>query len=193
MRSANDFVTPLTASDWLGSTATDPYGRTGTVRRVFQVGPVQVAVLTDSTPEACPIWDTPVDLLARDGSAAAFPEYREQSRTMDGLRLHMLSNGTSGAVKDRYHVLLERLAPYSKAQHSLHRFLTGRLVVGDRVIDTYKGRQGTLLDPNPEPLPHITDPMIVHFEKPPSCDDQRWPDGIAFLSIQGLYPSLGLL
>ncbi|MFJ8752018.1 hypothetical protein ACIREO_22210 [Streptomyces sp. NPDC102441] len=202
MRNIVAAVTPLIESHWVGSTAVDPYGRTGIVRLVYQVGLVQVAVLTDPTPavNTCPIWDLPVDLLTPDEGTAAFPDYREQSRVMDGLRLRLLISGASAAdeddyrvLKDRYRVLVGRLTPYPGAQHRLHRFLIAQLAAGDSVIDTFQGRRGVVLDPNPRPLPHITDPMVVQFEESRSRDDQRWPDGTAFLSVQGLFPSLGLL
>ncbi|MER5988016.1 hypothetical protein [Streptomyces sp. NPDC001787] len=57
---------PLAESDWLDRTVTDLDGRRGVVRRVYQVGAVQVAILTtaDQSPDPRPIWDMPLDLLA---------------------------------------------------------------------------------------------------------------------------------
>ncbi|WP_329155690.1 hypothetical protein OIU91_40900 (plasmid) [Streptomyces sp. NBC_01456] len=188
-------VTPLADSSWLRSKATDPYGRAGTVRLAYQVSTIQVAILTDLTPapDTCPVWIQPLDLLARDGGTADFQDFRARFKEESDLKLLMLSDRACASERERQRELQDRLTPYSFAEHRLHRFLNAQLRVGDRVVDTYRGRRGTLLDPSPPPLPHISSPMIVRFDEPYVPGDPQWLKGTSTISAIGLYPTLGLL
>ncbi|MFF9076260.1 hypothetical protein ACF1A9_28810 [Streptomyces sp. NPDC014872] len=184
---------PLTESDWLGQTVTDLVGRQGVVRRVYEVDAVQVAILTAavSDPDACPIWDEPLDLLARDGEKAAFADYSQQADEVGRLEMAVLRGDASAAETNRYRALRNRVARYPQAQSSLHFALIAQVREGDRVIDYLKNWQGTVLDPDPLPRMSFRPKMTVRLDE--AHRDERWPDGIVDLWTVTLYPALGLL
>ncbi|MCX4682289.1 hypothetical protein OG413_44720 [Streptomyces sp. NBC_01433] len=184
---------PLAESDWLDRTVTDLDGRRGVVRRVYQVGAVQVAILTtaDQSPDLCPIWDMPLDLLAREGQKAAFPAYRQQVSEVGRLEFLVLYGKASEAETSRYRSMRDRLAPYSQAQSSLHVALIGQIQAGDRVVDYLQNWHGTVLNPDPLPEMPFRHTMTVRLDE--AHREERWPDGIVDLFTVTLYPTLGLL
>lgn len=184
---------PLTDSNWLGQTVTDLEGRQGVVRLVYQVDAVQVAILTAASPdpETCPIWDEPLDLLARDGEKAAFADYSQQADEVGRLEMAVLRGSASPAETNRYRALRDRVARYTKAQTSLHFALIAQVRAEDRVIDYLHNWQGTVLDPDPLPRLSFRAKMTVRLDE--AHIDERWPDGIADLWTTTLYPTLGLL
>ncbi|WP_328372912.1 hypothetical protein OG800_49320 (plasmid) [Streptomyces sp. NBC_00445] len=184
---------PLARSDWLGHTVTDLDGRRGVVRRVYQADTVQVAILTaaDQEPDSCPIWDEPLDLLAREGEGAAFPLFRQLVEEVGDLEILVLRGHAREAEKDRYRALRDRLGPYHKAQSSLHFALIQQVQAGDRVIDYLRNWQGTVLAPDLPPAMSFRHKMTVRLDE--AHHDERWPDGIVDLFTVTLYPTLGLL
>jgi hypothetical protein len=186
-------ITPLPESDRLGRTMTDLDGRRGVVRRVYQVDAVQVAILTAVVPDpgVCPIWDEPVDLLARDGEKAAVPYFRQQSDELGDLEIRVLHGCASETETARYSALRKRLTPYFEAGSSLHGVLIAQVQPGDRVVDYLTNRQGTVLDPDPLPQLSVRHTMTVRLDEVHRCE--TWPDGITNLSTVTLYPTLGLL
>ncbi|MFZ3491837.1 hypothetical protein ACODT5_01105 [Streptomyces sp. 5.8] len=179
---------PLATSDWLGRTVTDLKGRQGVVRRVYQVGAVQVAILTATIldPRSCPIWDEPLDLLARDDEGAAFPDYEQLTDEVGRLEMSVVRGIASEGEADRYRTLRDQVAPYATAQSALHFALITQVRAGDRVVDCLHNRQGTVLDPS---LFHLK--MTVRLDE--AHRDDRWPDGVVDLYTPVLYPTLGLL
>lgn len=195
MRSDLDFdpeLTPLAESDWLGQTVTDLEGRHGMVRRVYQVDTIQVAILTSTTPDpaVCPIWDEPLDLLARDGERAAFAEYRQYVDEVGDLEIRVLHGQSSEAERRRYRTLRGRLDPYPNAQGNLHLALMEQVQSGDRVVDYLKNWHGTVLDPDPLPKMSLRHKMTIRLDE--AHHSERWPDGVVNLSTITLYPTLGL-
>jgi hypothetical protein len=186
-------LAPLAESDWLGHTVTDLAGRTGVVRRVYQVEAVQVAILTATAPapDGCPIWDAPLDLVSRDGEKMAFPNYQQQADETGDLEFLVLHGRASLVQQDRYRVLRDRLDPYLRAPSSLHSALIEQVQAGDRVIDYMANRQGTVLEPDPLPRLTARHKMTVRLDGPHR--DERWPDGIVDLPTVTLYPTLELL
>lgn len=186
-------ITPLPGSDWLGHTVTDLDGRGGVVRHVYQVDAVQVAILTAVVPNPgiCPIWDAPVDLLARDGEKATVPHFRQHSAELGDLEIRVLHGYASEAETTRYSALRKRLAPYFEAPSSLHAALIAEVQPGDRVVDYLTNRQGTVLDPDPLPRLSARHTMTVQLDEEHRCETR--PDGITDLSTITLYPTLGLL
>ncbi|ATM24703.1 hypothetical protein SMD44_p10204 (plasmid) [Streptomyces alboflavus] len=143
----------LAESDWLGQRVTDLAGQHGVVRRVYQVHTVQVAILTAiaAAPDVCPIWDAPLDLLARGDEQARLPDFQQQSEEVGRLEYRVLHGSASQAERERYRVLRDRLAPYRRAGDALHSALIAQIRAGDRVIDFIANWQGTVLDPDPLP------------------------------------------
>ncbi|WP_330351866.1 hypothetical protein [Streptomyces sp. NBC_00582] len=184
---------PLTESDWLGQTVTDLADRQGVVRRVYEVDAVHVAILTAAVPDpdTCPIWDEPLDLLARDGEKAAFADYPQQTDEVGRLEIAVLRGNTSPAETNRYRALRNRVTRYTKAQSSLHFALIAQVRAGDRVIDYLRNWQGTVLDPDPLPRMSFRPKMTVRLDE--AHRDERWPDGVVDLWTVTLYPTLGLL
>ncbi|MFJ9380156.1 hypothetical protein [Streptomyces sp. NPDC101455] len=177
----------------LGNTMTDLDGRRGVVRHLYRVDTVEVAILTAvvPAPQACPIWDTPVDLLARDGEEAAVPNFRQQSDELSDLEIRVLHGCASETDTTRCNALRERLVPYFEAGISLHSRLIAQVKPGDRVVDYLTNRQGTGLDPDPRPRFSVRHTMTVQLDEVHRC--KTWPDGITDLSTVVLYPTLGLL
>jgi hypothetical protein len=186
-------ITSLPRSGWLGATVTDLDGRRGVVGRVYVVDAVQVAILTAVVPGpgVCPIWDVPVDLLARDGEKAAVPNFHQQSDELGDLEIRVLRGCASEAETTRYSALHKRLGPYFEAGSSLHGALIGQVQPGDRVVDYLTNRQGTVLDPDPLPWLSVRHTMTVRLDEAHRCT--AWPDGTTDLSTAVLYPTLGLL
>jgi hypothetical protein len=186
-------LTPLAESEWLGQTVTDLEGQQGLVRRVYEVGAVQVAILTstDTDLSACPIRDEPLDLLARPDGRAAFTEHRQQVDEVCTLEVRVLHGQSSEAERSHYRTLRGRLDPYSNAQTSLHLALMEQVQAGDRVVDYLKNWHGTVLDPDPLPKMSFRHKMTIRLDE--EHRSERWPDGIVSLSTVTLYPTLGLL
>jgi hypothetical protein len=183
---------PLTESDWLGQTVTDLEGRRGVVRRVYQVDAVQVAILIAAPDlDTCPIWDEPLDLLARDGEKAAFADYPQQADEAGRLEMAVLRGNASAAETGRYRALRDRVARYPTAQSSLHFALIAQVRAGDRVIDCLQNWQGTVLNPDPLPRMPFRSKMTVRLDE--AHRGKRWPDGVVDLWTVTLYPTLGLL
>lgn len=183
--------TPLAKSDWLEQPVTDSAGREGVVRRVFQVGTVQVGILTavDCNPVGCPIWEEPLDLVARRGEVAAFPDFRQRVEEFGALELLVLHARATQAEADRYLALRDRLAPYSRAQTDLYSALIAQVRPGDRVAT--EAVRGTVLDP--DPLPRFSVRLTFTMQLDAVHRDAGRPDGIVDLATFCLFPTLGLL
>ncbi|MER0477068.1 hypothetical protein ABR737_01615 [Streptomyces sp. Edi2] len=191
-------VEMVRTSPWLGKTATGPRGRTGTVRQVYDVEGVHVAVLTadDADIYNRPIWNEPVDLLATGTSPAAVPDFSDRLSEFTRLEVTLVRGSPSEAENERFGALRESLSPYLAAGPRLRRALIEQVQPGDRVVASQNWR-ATVLDPDLEPQLPLRTRMRVrvdarHVQADPMMRE-RYADGVIDLAPSILVPTLGLI
>lgn len=188
---------PVPHSPWAGRSVTGPDGACATVRRVYRVGGLDVAVLTcrASGCRGVGIWAEPVDLLATGEQPATFPDFAALVEEMTGLEMAVLYGKADEAQLARYKELRDLHAPYARAGVDLHQALTDRVSAGDRVV--HAGMFGTVVDPDARPNGMVRTFMLVRLDKRHLRKDRALrrahPDRTVLLSALTLWPTLGLL
>lgn len=197
-------VTPLPASPWLGRTVTDHEGQTGTVRRVYAVGTIPVAILTghrtDTSTHDPTIWEAPVDVLSTAKTPARVPDYRALLDERASLEVRVVMSQATDDEETRHRALSDCIRPYTDALACLSETLHIQIEAGDRVLLFTQGLYATVLDPDPDGFRDdspVSPRMRVrlderHLRERPALREQ-YPDGVVVVTTPFLWPTLGLL
>ncbi|WP_043463588.1 hypothetical protein [Kitasatospora sp. MBT66] len=177
---------------------TDADGSCATVRRVYRVDGLEVAVLTCDEP-GCPVaitWQA-VDLLSTTEQPAAFPDHAERTQELTALELAVVRGTANQSQVARYRELRSMLDPYSTAEVHLHWALIADVVEGDQVSYPPHRVLGTVTDPDAMPNGVVRAYMRVRIDaehlKADAALRRAHPDGTVLLSATTLHPTLGLL
>ncbi|MFJ4680548.1 hypothetical protein [Kitasatospora sp. NPDC088783] len=189
-------VVPVLEYPWLGREATGQAGRTGTVRRVFDVGGLLFAILTCDEPEseAWRIWDEPVAVLAAEGLPCAFPDRDARTEELCDVEDRIQSGRAGAADPERHAELLRLLTPYNRGAADLHTALIAGLRRGDRIAYGDQGLYGEVVDADVDEDRFMLRIRLDarHLQERPRLRE-RYPDGVVLLPSIVLQPTLGLL
>ncbi|MEY9839406.1 hypothetical protein [Streptacidiphilus sp. EB103A] len=190
---------PVTDSRALGLTAVTPDGTSGTVRLVYRVDALDVALLTCRKPDtgAWTIYTEPLDLLAVDGRPARVPEFAARRDELCDLEFSVLQGKASEQDVERYKEARSFCTPYLNAAPELHWALIEQVKAGDRVLYPLQDLHGTVVDPDTVPGLGLRTQMLVRLDQRHLDEDrllrEQNPDGLALLPTPFLIPTLGLL
>ncbi|MEY9842484.1 hypothetical protein [Streptacidiphilus sp. EB103A] len=184
---------PVPGSPWTGRAAAGPNGASGTVRRVFRVEGIEIALLTDAA--VARVWAEPVDLLATGGRAAAVADFAERWQEL-GRAEAAVFEGDAGQLA-RYRELSAALTPFTRARTRLRRALIEQAAAGDRVAYPLHGLLGTIVDPHSRPGGELRTDMLLrlderHLREDPALRGHH-RDGLLEVGVLLLWPTLGLL
>jgi hypothetical protein len=194
-------VSALDGSPWLGKNVTDHLGRSGNVRRVYDVDGEHVAILTSELPaseDIDAIWGEHVDLLATDSDAPAFSDFLARRNQLVTLESTVFTGEATEDEARRYRDLADIVMRYQGAEGRLCRALFSTAQSGDRVYLNGKGMFATIVDPDPEPSLDGLRPYVrarldeIHLRKDPHLL-RAHPGGVLDLSTLLLFPTLGLV
>ncbi|MFJ4680574.1 hypothetical protein [Kitasatospora sp. NPDC088783] len=180
---------PVDGSPWAGVSATGPDSASGTVRAVYRVDGMDVALLSDERSGA--FHAVAVDLLSTDRAPAAFPGYEELQREFSQVEEMVFdSEGTQGV--DRYRELSALLTPFNRARAHLHTALIERAEEGDAVAYPLHNFSGTVVDPDSRPNGVRRTAMLIRLDARHLADDpdlrKQHPGGLIEVSTGLLWP-----
>lgn len=181
-------TTPVQVADHasLGLHAVAENGESGTVRRVYQVGEVLVAVLTSGDQQAPEqVWAEALDVLGLNGEPPREAGFRLRQDEFADLEVLICGGSAEEAQIERYSELRTQITRYLDAPALLHLALIEQVQAGDRVVYAPERLLGTVVDPDPVPGLPIRCTMTVRLD---SRDQELAP-----IPTPWLWPTLGLV